>query len=180
MDYSPWGFFVHGVLQARILEWVAISFSRGSSQPRDRTWHLLHCRWILYHWAAEKFPYLKIIISFLTPPLDTILPEEWDCVFLSYSSGAAMGSGTEWALRRYLSHVWIKPGMLQPMGLQGVGHDQATEQQQQWVKAVIWPWYIVPHLFLVIFLHCVVHVQDYFVAKVWVPLSLWNLPVELL
>ena len=28
---------VHGILQARILEWVAISFSRGSSQPRDRT-----------------------------------------------------------------------------------------------------------------------------------------------
>ena len=27
-----------GILQARILEWVAISFSRGSSQPRDRTW----------------------------------------------------------------------------------------------------------------------------------------------
>ena len=29
---------VHGILQARILEWVAISFSRGSSWPRDRTW----------------------------------------------------------------------------------------------------------------------------------------------
>ena len=28
---------VHGILQARILEWVAISFSRGSSRPRDRT-----------------------------------------------------------------------------------------------------------------------------------------------
>jgi len=32
MDYT-----VHGILQARILEWVAISFSRESSQPRDRT-----------------------------------------------------------------------------------------------------------------------------------------------
>ena len=29
---------VHGIFQARVLEWVAISFSRGSSQPRDRTW----------------------------------------------------------------------------------------------------------------------------------------------
>ena len=29
---------VHGILQARILEWVVISFSRGSSRPRDRTW----------------------------------------------------------------------------------------------------------------------------------------------
>ena len=35
MDCSPPGSSVHGIFQARILEWVAISFSRGSSQPRD-------------------------------------------------------------------------------------------------------------------------------------------------
>ena len=37
MDCSPPGSSVHGILQARILEWVAISFSRRSSQSRDRT-----------------------------------------------------------------------------------------------------------------------------------------------
>ena len=37
MDCSPPGSSIHWILQARILEWVAISFSRGSSQPRDRT-----------------------------------------------------------------------------------------------------------------------------------------------
>ena len=37
MDCSPPGSSVHGILQARIPEWVAISFSRGSSQPRDGT-----------------------------------------------------------------------------------------------------------------------------------------------
>ena len=37
MDCSPPGSSVHGILQARILEWVAIPFSRGSSQPKDRT-----------------------------------------------------------------------------------------------------------------------------------------------
>ena len=37
MDYSPPGFSVCGILQARILEWAAIPFSRGSSQPRDWT-----------------------------------------------------------------------------------------------------------------------------------------------
>ena len=37
MDCGPPGSSVHGILQARILEWIAISFSRGSSQPRDRT-----------------------------------------------------------------------------------------------------------------------------------------------
>ena len=35
MDYSPLGSSVHGISQARMLEWVAISFPRGSSQPRD-------------------------------------------------------------------------------------------------------------------------------------------------
>ena len=38
MDCGPPGSSVHRILQARILEWVAISFSRGSSQPRDQTW----------------------------------------------------------------------------------------------------------------------------------------------
>ena len=37
MDYSPPGSSVHGVLQARILEWVAMPSSRGSSRPRDQT-----------------------------------------------------------------------------------------------------------------------------------------------
>ena len=37
MDYSLPGSSLHGILQARVLEWVAISFSRGSSRPRDRT-----------------------------------------------------------------------------------------------------------------------------------------------
>ena len=38
MDYSRPGSSVHGVLLARILEWAAIPFSRGSSKPRGQTW----------------------------------------------------------------------------------------------------------------------------------------------
>ena len=37
MGCSLPGSFIHGIFQARVLEWIAISFSRGSSQPRDRT-----------------------------------------------------------------------------------------------------------------------------------------------
>ena len=52
MDCSPPGSSIHGILQARILEWVAISSSRGSSQHRDQT-HVscVSCigRWVLYH-----------------------------------------------------------------------------------------------------------------------------------
>ena len=38
MDCSPPGSSVHGIVQVRILEWVTILFSWGSSQPRDQTW----------------------------------------------------------------------------------------------------------------------------------------------
>ena len=38
MDCSPPGSSVHGILQARMLEWVAVSFSRGSFHSRNRTW----------------------------------------------------------------------------------------------------------------------------------------------
>ena len=54
MDCSPPGSSVHGVLQARILEWVAISFFRGSSWPRNRTWvsHIAG-RWFT-DWAIRE------------------------------------------------------------------------------------------------------------------------------
>ena len=52
MGCSPPGSSVRGIFQARILEWIAISFSRGSSQPMDRTHVSCIDRWILYHWAT--------------------------------------------------------------------------------------------------------------------------------
>ena len=64
MDCSLPGSSVHGIFQARILEWVAISFSRGSFQPRDRNCvAYISCigRWILYYctaWEAHFFLHL--------------------------------------------------------------------------------------------------------------------------
>ena len=63
MEYSPPGSSVHGILQARILEWVAISFSKGSSQPRDWTW--------VSHFAGTFFtsePSGKFLVSYHTNP----------------------------------------------------------------------------------------------------------------
>ena len=51
MDCSPPGSSVHGILQARILEWVAMFSSRGSSRPRNRT--RVSC---LLHWQADFLP----------------------------------------------------------------------------------------------------------------------------
>ena len=66
VDCSPPGSSLHGILQARVLEWGAISFSRGSSRPRDRTrvsriggrrfnlWATREALWTCYHLAIPK------------------------------------------------------------------------------------------------------------------------------
>ena len=51
---TPWT--VHGILQARILEWVAISFSRGIFPTQGSNLHLLHCRQILYWLGLWESP----------------------------------------------------------------------------------------------------------------------------
>ena len=53
MDCNTPGSSDNGILQARILEWVAMSSSRESSQPRDKTLSLMSpalAGWVLYHW----------------------------------------------------------------------------------------------------------------------------------
>ena len=68
MNCSPLGFSVHEISQARVLEWVAISFSRGSSWHRD--WTHTSCifcigRPTLYHWVTvfiwkQRLPFLVL------------------------------------------------------------------------------------------------------------------------
>ena len=52
MDCNPTGSSVHVIFQERILEWMAISFSRGSSQPRDQT-----CVSCVLHWHVDSLPH---------------------------------------------------------------------------------------------------------------------------
>ena len=56
MDYSLPGSSVHGILQARILEWVVISFSRGSFQPRNRTQVSCTAGRFFTLWATRETP----------------------------------------------------------------------------------------------------------------------------
>ena len=87
MGCSPPGSSAHGVLQARILEWAAMSFSRGSSRPRD--WNCVSCigRWILYCWATREVPRIKQ--SFITKPWAQLLASEF--------SGAGRKLGEQWS-----------------------------------------------------------------------------------
>ena len=61
-DSSPPGSSVHRISQERILEWVAISSSRGSSRPRDWTFVFFH----LLHWQADSLPLRRLGSSLIS------------------------------------------------------------------------------------------------------------------
>ena len=75
LDYSPPGSSVHGILQARILEWIAVSSSRGSSRSRELNLPLLcllHYRQILYLLSHQGSPVLFgcfILLCFFLPKM---------------------------------------------------------------------------------------------------------------
>ena len=86
MDCSLPGSSVHGILQARILEWVTISFSRGSSQPRDRTWvsRIGGRRFNL--WATRQTFFGKVmslLLNMLSRLVITFLSRS-KCLFISW------------------------------------------------------------------------------------------------
>ena len=56
MDCSLPGSSIHGIFQAKVLEWVAISFSRGIFLTQELNLGLLHCRQVLYHLSHQGVP----------------------------------------------------------------------------------------------------------------------------
>ena len=63
---NPVGYTVHGILQARILEWVAFSFSRGSSPSRDWT-HISHIAGGFFtSWATREAPVFTLSYQYLS------------------------------------------------------------------------------------------------------------------
>ena len=84
---NPMECTVHGILQARILEWVAVSFSRGSSQARDQTWvsHIaggFFTNWVIREaWFCLLCLYQNTIM-FLT--LLFLLGHLWNCPLLTH------------------------------------------------------------------------------------------------
>ena len=72
MDCSPSGSSVHGILEARILEWLAILFSRGSSSPGMEPVSRVSCigRWVLYHQC--HFPLIRVLTSTCVCQISTL------------------------------------------------------------------------------------------------------------
>ena len=104
MDSSLPGSSVHGILQTRILTWIAMPSSRGSSQPRDQTSvSHVYCtgQWVLYHYhQLLLLPPLLLLSPFscvrlcVTPRRQpTRLPRPWD------SPGKNTGAGCHFLLQ---------------------------------------------------------------------------------
>ena len=74
VDCSPPCSSVHRIFQARVLEWVAISFSRGSSRPRDQTQVSRIVSKMLYHLSHQGNANLNISLSFRKPFHGSSLP----------------------------------------------------------------------------------------------------------
>ena len=100
MDYSLPGSSVHGVFQARILEWVVISFSRRSSQSRDWTWVSLIVGRCLTIWATGKsssiWVYLGALYSVPLIYTSVLVPIPW---YLDYCTSEVLeGYASSFAL----------------------------------------------------------------------------------
>ena len=69
MDCSLPGFSIHGIFHARVPEWVAVSFSRGSSQPRNRSWVSCIAGRFFTNWGTRE-AHRRLI---------PLLPLPWEC-----------------------------------------------------------------------------------------------------
>ena len=151
---EPMDSAVHGILQPRILEWVAFPFSRGSSQPRDWTQVSLGsiAGRFFTNWATREAPFIWLLMAFHWKDWCW----SWNCSTLATSCEElthwkrpwcweGLGAGGEGDNRGWdgrmatptrWTWVWVnsgswwrtgRPGVLWFMGSQRVRHDWATE-----------------------------------------------------
>ena len=103
MDCSPPGSSVHGILQARILEWVVMPSSRGSFQPRDRTQVSRIAGGFFTAWATRKHMLEESVID-TAPPVTSLCSSSLACKisltwYLSFSFVKKLGLHCK---------VWVK------------------------------------------------------------------------
>ena len=115
-DSSPLGSIVHGISQAKMLEWVVISFPRGSSWIRD--WTCISCfgKWILYHWATWKALVLHnyFVVNTGTSRIDVAVVQSPSHVLLSVTPWTAacqvsLSLTISWSLLKIMSIALVMP-----------------------------------------------------------------------
>ena len=115
MDCSPTGSSIHGILQARILEWVAISVSRGSSRPRDRTQVSCSVGRCFTLWATREAQYTEPEakmyknVYFIVPlnwHITLVLMFESKTVYLVFFYSAAVNRSSTQNCETHMSRMW--------------------------------------------------------------------------
>ena len=94
MDCSPPGSSVHVISQTRILEWVAISFSKGSSPPRDQTWVSCLPGGFFTNWAIREAHWNLRLVQ-MTGQVSTWVCVRWsfcESELLDFSASASHGA----------------------------------------------------------------------------------------
>ena len=140
MDCSPPSSSVHGILQSRILEWVAIPFSRGPSWPRESNPGLQNCRQILYcprHRGSPQSSSVVVseLISLLSYPSSfhqahfillglLWVPETWATSHQMVSTHALPTAGNAFLSNFFISDELSPPTLVE---LGGDIHPWATE-----------------------------------------------------
>ena len=117
---------IHGILQAIILEWVAISFSKGSSWPRDQTRGLLHCRQTLYP-LSHQGRLLPIGCS-ISSSIHFLSLFKWSFRNLAFLLEPFCCSGSKsvaW-VRDHMEKSWVRPAVLRHVRLPN--RDQQSHQ----------------------------------------------------
>ena len=82
MDYA-----VHGILQARILEWVGLSLLQEIFLTQESNRGLLHCRWILYQLNYQGNPTFKLFNTSKGLVLNNSIYTRYACKYLLESEG---------------------------------------------------------------------------------------------
>ena len=110
MGCSPPGSSVHGISHARILEWVATSLSRRSSQPRDKNYISCIGRQVLYHWATREAHGLNHVT--LKFPVVTYSCGSWT---VKKAKWQRIDAFKLWCWRRLLKVPWTTRRSNQPI-----------------------------------------------------------------
>ena len=114
---DPTDYTVHGILQARILEWVAFPFSRGFSQPRDRMQVSCIAGGFFTSWATREVQTVKNLPTVPEPRAQS----------LGWEDPLEKGMATHSSILAWRIPWTEEPGGLQSMGSQRVGNDWATK-----------------------------------------------------
>ena len=114
---NPMDYRVHGILQARVLEWVAIPFSRGIFPSQGSNPGLLHCKQILYHLSHKGSPSILEWVTFCWGSSQPRNQTRVSCITGKFF--------TNWATREAQVTVY---GL---WGCKKVRHDLVTKQQHK-------------------------------------------------